>query len=72
MKKNMGTVDRAIRIGLAVIGALLYFAVSIPGSVALILVIVVVMLLLTSTVAFCPLYVPFKISTRRKYEQNEQ
>lgn len=65
MTKNMGMVDRVVRIVLALVVALLYFTGVISGTLAVILGIVAVILLLTGIVGFCPLYVPFNISTNR-------
>jgi hypothetical protein len=66
MKKNMGRLDRIIRISLAVLVAVLYFANIISGTWAIILGIVALVFLLTSLVGTCPLYMPFGISTRKK------
>lgn len=66
MKKNMGTLDRIIRVSLVVLIAILYFTNVISGTWAIILGILAVVLLLTSLVSFCPLYLPFGISTRKK------
>lgn len=66
MKKNMGTIDRTIRILLAVAVLVLYLLDLISGTAAIILGIFAIIFFLTSLVAFCPLYVPFKISTRKK------
>jgi len=66
MKKNMGTVDRFIRTVLAVIVIILYVTNQISGTAAIILGILAVIFLLTSLVGFCPLYVPLRISTRKK------
>jgi hypothetical protein len=66
MKKNMGTVDKAVRILAAVIIAGLYFANIISGTVAIILLILAGIFILTSFMSFCPLYLPFGISTRKK------
>ena len=66
MKKNMGNIDRIIRVSLAVLVAVLYFANVISGTWAIILGIVALVFLLTSFVGFCPLYVPLKISTRKE------
>jgi hypothetical protein len=66
MKKNMGTIDRIIRILLAIVIIILYMAGSITGVAAIILGILAVVFILTSLIGFCPLYVPFKISTIRK------
>jgi amino acid transporter len=66
MKKNMGTADRLIRTLLAIVVAVLYFTKQISGTAAIILGILAIIWLLTSLVSFCPAYVPFKISTRKK------
>ena len=65
MKKNMGTVDRVIRILLAVVVTILYFTNQISGTLAIILGLFAVIFVLTSFIGFCPLYVPFKLSTRK-------
>lgn len=62
----MGAADRIIRIVLAVVIAVLYFTDQITGAAAVILGILAIIFLLTSLVGFCPLYVPFKLSTRKK------
>jgi len=66
MKKNMGTVDRVVRVGIAVIIAILYVTNVLSGAAAIILGILALIFLATSGVGFCPLYVPLKISTRKK------
>jgi small-conductance mechanosensitive channel len=62
----MGTIDRLTRTILAVVVAVLYFTKQITGVAAIVLGILAIIFLLTSAVGFCPLYVPFKISTRKK------
>ena len=66
MEKNMGSIDRIVRTLLALVVIVLYFAKQITGTAALVLGIIAVVFLITSFVGFCPLYAPFKISTRRK------
>jgi hypothetical protein len=66
MPKNIGSVDKIIRIVLALAVLGLYLGHLISGTAAIILGIVAVIFLLTSVVSFCPLYFPFKISTRKK------
>ena len=66
MKKNMGTIDRTIRLVLAVVVIILYFTGSISGVAAVILGIFAVIFIVTSFIGFCPLYVPLKISTKKK------
>jgi len=66
MKKNMGFIDKIIRILVAIVIAGLYFANVISGTVAIILLILAGIFILTSFISFCPLYLPFGISTIKK------
>jgi hypothetical protein len=66
MKKNMGLADKAIRILVAVVIAVLYFTHQISGMTATILGVLAVVFTLTSVVGTCPLYLPFGISTKKK------
>lgn len=62
----MGGADRIIRTILAIVVAILYFTNQITGTAAIILGMIAVAFLLTSFIGFCPLYVPFRISTKKK------
>ena len=64
----MGAVDKIIRIVLAVIVAVLYFAHVISGTLAIVLLVIAGIFILTSLISFCPLYWPFNISTNKKKE----
>ena len=66
MKKNMGSADKAIRILVAVVIGLLYYFNQISGTTAMVLGALAVVFVATSFMSFCPLYVPFKISTTKK------
>lgn len=66
MKLNMGTADRAIRTVIALVIAVLLFTRQISGTLAIILGIVAVAFLVTSSVGWCPSYLPFGISTRKE------
>jgi len=66
MKKNMGTTDKAIRILVAVVIAVLYFTNVISGILAVILLILAVIFIVTSILGFCPLYLPFGLNTGKK------
>ena len=66
MKKNLGTADRIIRFGLAIIVLALYFTHVITGIVALVLMLIMGILIITSFISFCPLYFPFGISTKKE------
>jgi Protein of unknown function (DUF2892) len=66
MTKNMGTIDRIIRVILALTVAVLIYLKILTGIPAIILGIIAAVFILTSIIAFCPLYLPFKISTKKK------
>lgn len=63
MKSNMGSTDRIIRILIAVIIGILYFASIVTGTVGIVLLSVAIIFVLTSFASFCPLYSLFRIST---------
>ncbi|HBX69410.1 MAG TPA: DUF2892 domain-containing protein [Chloroflexi bacterium] len=65
MKANLGTVDRILRVMLALILAVLYFTGTVTGAFGIILLILGGAFLLTALLSFCPLYVPFKFTTRK-------
>lgn len=62
----MGTIDKSIRLMLAILVAVLYFSEVISGTTALILGALAIIFILTSFISFCPLYVPFGINTCKK------
>ena len=66
MKRNIGTVDKVIRILIAVVVVTLYFANLISGTLAIILLALSAIFVVTSLFSFCPLYLPLTISTRKK------
>ena len=66
MKKNMGSIDKAVRILIAVAIIVLYFTHQITGTMAIIGLVLSGIFILTSFISFCPLYLPFGISTRKK------
>jgi hypothetical protein len=66
MKANMGSLDRAIRIVVALVIGSLYFTNVIAGTTAIILLILALVFIATSFVGFCPLYYAFGISTLQK------
>ncbi|HEY4628042.1 MAG TPA: DUF2892 domain-containing protein [Flavobacterium sp.] len=68
MKKNMGSTDKIIRISIAVLIAVLYFTNTISGTLALILGAFAIIFIITSFISFCPLYLPFGISTKKNIE----
>lgn len=66
MKKNMGTIDKVIRVLIAVVIAILFFTKVITGAVGIILLALAIIFVLTSVISFCPLYKPFGINTGKE------
>ncbi|MFO7657003.1 MAG: DUF2892 domain-containing protein [Bacteroidales bacterium] len=66
MKKNMGTIDKVVRILIAIVIAVLYFTNVISGTLAIVLLIIAGIFILTGFIGFCPLYLPFGINTAKK------
>ena len=64
MKKNMGSIDRGIRVVIAIAVGVLYALGQISGTAALILGLLAVVFVVTSLIGTCPLYLPFGLSTR--------
>jgi Inner membrane protein YgaP-like, transmembrane domain len=64
MTQNMGLVDRAIRLLLAILVVVLFAAGRISGWVGTVLGILAVILALTSLFGVCPLYMLLKFSTK--------
>ena len=71
MKTNMGLVDRVIRLAIAVVIAIFYFTGVLQGTLAIILAIVSIIFLATGLIGICPLYLLFKISTKKKTHDKE-
>ncbi len=63
MKKNIGSVDKIIRILIAIIIAILFFTNVISGTLGIILLIFAGMFLITSLIGFCGLYTILGVST---------
>jgi len=66
MKKNRGNIDKVIRILVAVVFVVLYFTHVISGTLGIILLILATVIVVTSILGFCPLYLPFGLSTNKK------
>jgi len=61
----MSNIDRIARVVLAAVFAYLYFGGVVTGTLGIVLVVFGAVFLLTAVLAFCPLYVPFKLSTHK-------
>ena len=64
--KNMGTIDRVIRLVLAVAIATLFSMGTFSGATAIVFGIVAVAMAATAMIGWCPLYVFMGISTCQK------
>lgn len=65
MKKNMGSADRTIRLIAAAVIAFLYFTGRVGGTLGTVLLVAAVVFAATSFVSWCPVYLPFGMSTRK-------
>ena len=63
MHSNVNTIDRIIRIVIAVVAG--YFALGATGALTVALWLIAGIMLGTAVVGFCPLYRVFGISTRK-------
>ncbi len=64
----MGTIDKGIRLLVAAVIVVLYLTHQIEGTLGIVLIALAVVFAATSFMSFCPLYLPFGISTRKKTE----
>ncbi len=69
MKKNMGTIDRVIRIIAAIVIVYLMATGALTGTLGTIFGIVAILFLLTGAIGICPGYIPFKISSLGKPQE---
>ena len=66
MKKNMGALDKSLRVLIAIVVALLYYLDVIEGTLAYVLMAFAIIFLITSFISFCPLYTILGINTCRR------
>ncbi len=63
MPKNMGSLDKTLRVIVAVVLAVLVFMGQISGTWAVVAGVVAAVFILTSLVGFCPAYLPLGMNT---------
>jgi len=66
MKQNVGTIDKALRILVALTIGVLYLTGAISGTSAIMFSIVAIIFIGTSLLGSCPMYSVCKISTRKQ------
>ncbi len=64
--KNMGTVDRALRLIVVAAIAYLWWTGALSGTWAIVLGVLAAVFFLTSLIGTCPLYIPLGLSTCKK------
>lgn len=63
MKKNMGMIDRVLRLVVSVVLAYLYFSGTVEGTLGIVLIAAAAIFTLTAIVSFCPIYTILGLST---------
>jgi len=66
MKKNIGSIDKAIRLVAAALILVLVLTKVISGTLAIALIVLATIFVITSIVSVCPLYMPLGIRTLKK------
>ena len=65
MTTNLGSSDRIIRTITALLIGALYFGGILSGTTAIVLGTLAVILFFTGSIGFCPMYMPFRFSTKK-------
>jgi Protein of unknown function (DUF2892) len=65
MKTNESSLDRVIRVVLAIVLFALYFTGTVTGVMGIVFIVLGAISLLTGVVGFCPLYALLKIRTNK-------
>lgn len=68
MKKNIGSIDKGLRILVAIIIVVLYFTRVISGNLAIGLGILAIIFAITAFINFCPIWSALGINTLDKKE----
>lgn len=63
MKRNMGTIDRILRVVISAVFATLYFTGTVTGVFGIVLLALGGIFTLTALVGFCPIYAVFGLRT---------
>lgn len=63
MKKNVGTIDKALRLGVALLIAVLYFLDIITDTTAIVLGVLAIVFAITAFINFCPIWAALGINT---------
>lgn len=69
MKRNVGTIDRIIRIVFALGILIIYLTHQVTGGTAIVLGFAAIILFFTGTTSFCPCYIRLNIKTVKEEEK---
>jgi hypothetical protein len=69
MNKNVGTIDKALRIAVAAVLAYLYFSGTVTGTLGIVALVMAIAAVATSAVGFCGLYSILGINTCKVAKQ---
>ena len=62
----MGTLDRGLRIIIAIVASIFYFGGAMTGILGTIVLVLSIIFLITGFVGFCPIYAPLGLSSVMK------
>lgn len=65
MKKNLSSVERILRVFVALVVAILYFTNQISGVTAAVLGVIAVAFVMTSSAGFCPIYASLRFFAKK-------
>jgi hypothetical protein len=71
MKKNIGVVDKIIRLLVAIVFVVLFLTKVVTGVWGIVMLIIALMFVVTSIISICPLYLPFGIKTNNCCKKKE-
>jgi len=66
MKKNMGSMDKLVRLLIAIVLIVLYYTNVLKDTLGIVALVVALIFTITSLISFCPLYTIFGINTCKK------
>lgn len=71
MKANVGSIDKLVRLLLAIVLILLFYFEVLSGSWGIISLIGALVLTVTSLINFCPIYSMFKMNTAKSKKKTD-
>ncbi len=69
MKRNMSSIDKLVRLALAIVLIILFYKEVLTGTLGIIALVLALVFTVTSLISFCPLYAIFGIRTNKKEEK---